>query len=371
MMSKGLMIAVLLLSLWSLAAAQESNRRNVIVPLADGGFVAFKSETAWSGAGGTSASTAAGSQITLGEFRAQAFVDDNRVIHRVLADAAGRYVFGYDLLIEAVPVSKTFTIAVAPLDSQIENKLLAAGSKVQSARIATLPQAGEPEILDDGDSFALDLLVNQKTGVKIVDLVKVSFDRSNLWDDNPRNLPRDFTLDAVPLRVIDFRLLVDGNLVAAGKPGTKFAGALIWCYVEGQGRFIFSLVPREGYEFQKVGIIEDQRIEFTVKGKHYEWLSSEPILPSGGSWNLWMLHDPTYVPFGTQEVSKEEKSRLDKMDDSIKALEDKVAKMRDPAPTSAFRKTTEARKPDAVQPPPKRFKVMVGAADRIENLWPK
>ena len=84
-----------------------------------------------------------------------------------------------------------------------------------------------------------------------------------------------------------------------------------------------------------------------------------------------MLHDPTYVPFGTQEVSKEEKNRLDKMDDSIKDFEDKVAKMRNPAPTGAFRKSTEARKPDAVQPPPKRFKVMVGAADRMENLWPK
>jgi len=370
MTGKCLIIIGLLLSLGSLAAAQEAGRRNVVVPLAEGGIVAFKSETAWSGARG-SASIASGSLITQGEFRAQAFVDDNRVIHRVLADAAGKYVFGYDLLIEAVPVSRTFTIAVAPLDSQIENKLLAEGSKVQPARIATLPQAGEPEILDDGDSFALDLLVNQKTGVKIVDLVKVSFDRSNLWDDNPRNLPRDFTLDAVPLRVIDFRLLVDGNLVAAGKPGTKFTGALIWCYVEGQGRFIFSLVPRDGYEFQKVGIIEDQRIEFTLKGRHYEWLSSEPILPSRGSWNLWMLHDPTYVPFGTQEVSKQEKGKLDKMNDSIKAFEDKVARLRDPAQTSAFRKNTEARKPDVVQAPPKRFKVMVGAADRIENLWPK
>jgi hypothetical protein len=370
MTGKGLMIAGLLLLLCSLATAQEDSRRNVVVPLADGGFVAFKSETAWTGAGGSSASTAAGSQISLGEFRTQAFVDDNRVIHRVLADAAGRYVFGYDLLIEAVPVSKTFTIAVAPLDSQIEDRLLAGGFKVQPPRIATLPQAGEPEILDDGDSFTLDLLVNQKTGVKIVDLVKVSFDRSNLWDDNPRNLPRDFTLDAVPLRVIDFRLLVDGNLLASGKPGTKFSGALIWCYVEGQGRFIFSLVPREGYQFQKVGIIEDKRIEFTLKGKHYEWLSSEPILPSGGSWNLWMLHDPTYLPFGSQEVSKQEKSRLDKLDDSIKAVNDKANRIRDPLP-STYRKQTANRRDDEDQASPKRFRVMVGAADRMENLWPK
>ena len=367
MRSKGLLLAVLLLFLPSLTAAQEGTSRNVVVPLADGGFVAFKSQTAWTGA----ATASAAIQPLQGEFRAQAFVDEDRVIHRVLRDAAGKYVFGYDLLIEAVPSSKTFTIAVAPLDSQIEDKLLANGSNVQPARIATLPQSAEPQILDDGDSFALDLLVNQKTGVKIVDLVKVSFDSSNLWDDNPKNLPRDFTLDAVPLRVRDYRLLVDGNLVAAGKPGTDFAGALVWCYVEGQGRFIFSLVPREGYQFQKVGIVDENKIEFTVKGKHYEWLSSAPILPSGGSWNLWMLHDPTYLPFGTQEVSKEEKSRLDKMDDSIKAFEDKVAKMRDPAPASAFHKKTEARKTEAVQPPPKRFRVMVGAADRIGNLWPK
>src|SRR6185503_11943111 len=113
MTGKCLMTTVLMLSLWPLAAAQEAARRNVVVPLADGGFVAFKSETAWTGSG--SASTASGSQIPLGEFKAQALVDDNRVIHRVLADASGKYVFGYDLLIEAVALSKTFTIAVAPL----------------------------------------------------------------------------------------------------------------------------------------------------------------------------------------------------------------------------------------------------------------
>ncbi|HEV7684101.1 MAG TPA: hypothetical protein VGO68_18360 [Pyrinomonadaceae bacterium] len=367
MRTRGLLIAVLLFSLTSLAAAQESARRNVVVTLTDGGFVAFKSETAWaSGAGvGNSSKTPL---IPQGEFRAEAFVDENRVIHRMLADAAGNYVFGYDVLIEAVPASRTFTIAVGPLDSQVENKLLSAAFPLTS--IATLPQSAEPQILDDGDSFALDLLVNQKTGVKIVDLVKVSFDRSNLWDDNPRTLPRDFTLDAVPLRVIDFRLLVDGNLVAAGKPGTKFSGALIWCYVEGAGRFIFSLVPREGFQFQKVGIVADNRIEFTLKGKHYEWLSSEPILPSSGSWNLWMLHDPTYSPFGTQEVSKQEKGRLEKLDDSIKALEKKAARMREPAPHT-FQKQAEVEKNDAAVPSPMRFRVMVGAADRIENLLPK
>jgi len=346
-----------------------AGRSPLVVPLAEGGFVAFKSETAWAGITKTSTT----SQAPQGEFRSQVLVDKDQIIHRVLMDAAGKYIFGYDLLIQAVPASKKFNIAVKPLEVQIENKLLASSSDGQPVRIATLPQSGEPQILDDGDSFALDLLVNQHTGVKIVDFVRVSFDRLNLWDDNPRTLPRDFTLDAVTLTLMDFRLLIDGNLVASGKPGTNFAGALLWCYVEGQGRFIFSLVPRDGYQFQKVGIINENKIEFTVKGKHYEWLSRSRILPSGGSWNIWVLHDPKYVPFGSQEIVKKEKNKLDRLDDSIKAAREKAAKIGDPAPETFHKPETLHNQTEQVQPVPaaKRFRVMVGAADRIENLWPR
>jgi hypothetical protein len=363
MRSKALALAFGLLLLPAVGAAQEDARRNLIVPLAQGGFVAFKSETAWAGATNTSAAV----QELQGEFRSQAFIDEDRVIHRVLLDGAGKYIFGYDLLIQAVPASRTFNIAVEPLDSQIENKLLTNRPDGQTARIATLLQSSEPQILDDGDSFTLDLLVNQKTGVKIVDSVRVSFDRPNLRDDNPGTLPRDFTLDAVALTVRDYRLLINGNLVAAGKPGTNFAGALIWCYVEGHGRFIFSLVPREGYQFQKVGIIKEDRIEFTVNGNQYEWLSGSPILPSGGTWNVWVLHDPKYTPFGSQEIVKKEKSKLDKLDDSIKAASDKVTKIGDPAPNTFHNQIEVVQQVQAA----KRFKVMVGAADRIENLWPR
>jgi hypothetical protein len=166
--------------------------------------------------------------------------------------------------------------------------------------------------------------------------------------------------------------LVDGELVGAGKPGTDFTGALIWCYVEGQGRLIFSLVPREGYQFHKVGVITDNRIEFTLKGKRFEWLSSAPILPSGGSWNLWVLHDPKYLPFGAIEILQPEKSRLEKLDDSIKATAEKVSRIGDPAAVGFVKKSeAQTTDPEADQSSAKRFRVMVGAADRMENLLPK
>jgi hypothetical protein len=263
---------------------------------------------------------------------------------------------------------------------EVESKLPARTTDSKSprgdrAKISTVKQATEPQVLDDGDSFALDLLVNQNTGVKIVDFVKVSFDRANLWNENPATLPRDFTLDAVAMTVVEFRLLRDGNLVATGKPESRFGGPLIWCYIEGRGRFIISLAPRAGYDFQKVGIIEGNRIEFTVKGEHYQWLSSSPILRDGGAWNLWVLHDPTYVPFGLDLSQKKDKSKLDKLDDSIKAAQEKAARIGDPT-ASTFSKKTVAEKPDDEKPDArrqatKRLRVMVGAADNIENLWPK
>ncbi len=362
MKSRSLIVVLGLLLLPALAAAQEDTRRHLVVPLTEGGYVAFKSETAWAGATRTSAAV----EDLQGVFRSQAFVDENQIIHRVLVDAAGKYVFGYDLMIRPIAASKTFTIAVKPLDGLVESRLVKSSPEVQPPRIATLPQATEPQILADGDSFALDLLVNQTTGVKIIDFVRVSFDRSNLWDDNPRTLPRDFTLDAVALTLADYRLLIDGNLVAAGKPGTNFGGALVWCYVEGRGRFIFSLVPREGYQFQKVGIIKENRIEFTVKGNHYEWLSSSPILPNGGTWNLWVLHDPKYLPFGSQEARTDEKSTLDKWDESIRGVGDTVTRIGRSRDTFN-NKTDQFPQVQAV----KRFKVMVGAADRVESLWPR
>jgi hypothetical protein len=292
----------------------------------------------------------------------------------VLVDARGNFVFGYDLFVEAQPGARQFTIAVNPIDSKFAGKLLAkspeAGPSLKAGRlISTLPRSAEPQLLDDGDSFALDLLINRNTGVKIVDLVKVSFDRSTLWETNPTTLPRDFTLEAVELTVKDYRLLINGEVVAVGKPVSDWRGALLWFYVGDRGRFIFSLVPREGYQFQKVGVIENNRIEFNINGDHYEWISNAAVLPGGGSWNLWVLSDPKYLPLieNAPPDPKKKKDKLDQLDAAVKKVEARAKKIRDQ------KQTTFHTSGDEVQPEPsiKRLRIIVGGADRIENLWPR
>jgi hypothetical protein len=364
---KVLTIVFLLLALSGVLAAQAPAKRQLIVPLTEGGFVAFKSETSWTDTKKMSPEL----QRVPAIVGSQALADGNRIIHRVLQDTGGRFVFGYDLWVAPNPAAKQFQIVVRPLDPQFEIKLRAsntsAGEAPQSEIISTFPQPTAPQTLDDGDAFSLDLLVNQNTGVKIVDVVKVAFDRSHLWDNNLKTLPRDFAVDAVELAVKDYRLVIDGKVVSVSKSTKGCAGALLWFYVPGRGRFILSLVPREGYEFQKVGIIEDNRIEFTVKDNHYEWLSSSPILQGGGTWNLWVLHDPNYTPlFGSETPPARKKDVFEKLDAAVAAANDNAVKLRTPQPSTLSNKTSAPTTPATEHP-----RVMIGGADRIENLWPK
>lgn len=342
----------------STAMAQEDARTPLVVTLSDGGFVGFKTESAASQSGQTLPASKLNTAV-----RSQVVQQTGRLLHRVLTDAKGRPVFGYDLEIEPDVNTRKFLVQVRPLNLEFESSLtLGTGG---TGRIATLPRAGEPQMLDDGDSFLLDLLVNQESGVKIVDVVRVAFDRAALWRRPPPSPPRDFTLDAVVMRFKAHQLLVNGKPVSAGKPNSEFAGNLIWFYAEGHGRFIFSLVPRDGYDFRKIGTVAADRLEFEMRGNYVEWISQAPILSNGGVWHLWVLHDPHYKPFGNEQAEiREEAGRWEQIESAIVAA-DRAIRGRH---SSARARASDA---DSATEPSRGFRVMVGAADRIENLWPK
>lgn len=339
-----------------------------VMPLHGEGFIAFKVEAAPNGTPGTN--------VNLREIQAaltpQVMLADNHVVHRVLVDPEGNFVFGYDLIVEPVAATKQFRVSVKPLSAEFEERLRArqpaAAAKRTPQTVSTLPREGGAQLIDDGDAFALDLLVNAQTGVKIVDVVKVSFDRAKLWSAPPRrSVPlRDFTLGNVELAMRDYKLTINGELAGGGqKPTRGFAGALIWFYVPERGRFIVSLMPHEGYDFQKVGRIENNKISFKLGEDLYEWTSSAPVVGNGGNWNLWVLHDAEYVSdFASAEQITEGRegnsSSPDWLRDPLARLRrDKSAEFETRAEGKAKRNAT------------KRPRVLVGGADRIENLLPK
>ena len=352
MRSKFWLLLLLVYGLAITAAAQNPAKRQVVLQVSNGGFVAFRSEMP-----GVADNSLAALIYT------QAFNGENRIIHRVLTDAQKNVVFGYDLWVNADPIAKKFSIAVLPADEAFRHTFLKDFTPSRpNGPFATFPKSTTPQTLDDGDAVSLDLLVNNESGVRIVDVVSVTFNRSTLRENNFESAPKDFTLDAVSLAVKNYSLTINGNLVGKSKSSIGATGALLWFYVPERGRFIFSLVPREGYDFAKVAVLDGNRIEFTVDGERYEWLSSESILPNGGTWNLWVLHDTNYTPlFGSSVSPPRSASKGPNVFEKLEgALTNRGAEVNFGVHGSSSGNTLSA---------PQR--VMVGGADSMENLLPK
>lgn len=345
------------------AAAQNPAKRQLVLPLSNGGYVAFRSETS------VPADTHTTENSTLSaKLFAEAVAGDNRVIHRVLTDADRRVVFAYDLAVNSDPVTKKFSLVVLPADETFRRSFLRDGAPLRANEsFATFPRSTTAQTLDDGDAVSLELLVNHESGVKIVDVVKVTFDRSSLREIYPENAPKDFTLDAVSLAVKSYELMIDGNLVSKSKSKLGCEGSLLWFYIPDRGRFIISLVPREGYAFQKIGLLDGNRIEFVANGEFYEWTAGESILPNGGAWHLWVLHDPDYTPFLFNSEKAVPKATAQKAPGVFAKIED-VLLTRQGASLTINQPRVGNRRPARPDVPQR---ILVGGADTMENLLPK
>jgi hypothetical protein len=152
----------------------------------------------------------------------------------------------------------------------------------------SLPRYPEPQIINVSDTVELPLLINSQTGARISDVIRFEI-------DNPRPV-RDFTLDDVVLKLAGFRLLINGEPRSGDRPFGGFYGALPWFALPGKGRFILSIQPHEGYDFQKIGVLDGNMISFTFGGDNYEWVSGGPVINHGGKYYLWVLHDPNFEP---------------------------------------------------------------------------
>ena len=239
-------------------------------------------------------------------FSNQLAMEFDDVIHRVLLNPTAGFYFGYDLIIERLPESRQFRVSVRPLDHNYDASVMARDSFRKrnikhpdpNAVSPSILKPSIPQIINDGDTFAIDLLTNPQTGGKVFDAIKVSFD--DMRTANQRypfmdGVPRDFTLNDVMLSINNFRLVLNDKPVTT-KLSMALEAPIVWFYLPTKGRFIFSAAPREGYDFHKIALVESNNMTFTVSGDKYLWSSTSPIIGQGGTWNVWVLFDPDYRP---------------------------------------------------------------------------
>jgi hypothetical protein len=349
----------------SVAAGQSSGKRQLVLQLATGGFVSFKSETS-----GTDNKFSNNSQAPTSLIYSEALTDENRIIHRVLSDGAGGVMFGYDLRIDSDRLTKKFSVAVLPAADAFRRSFLKRPPSTRASDLfATFPRSTTPQTLEDGDGLALELLVNSESGLKIVDVVRVAFDSSKLREPVLDAAPKDFTLDAVTLTIKNYDLYIDGAFAGKGRASTICTGSLLWFYVPDRGRFIVSLSARSGYSFTKIGLLDRNRIEFSYKDHYYEWISSESISPIDGPWNVWVLSDPAYTPlFSSAKPLPPDEDKppgfVEKLGEVMSSGSLPGVKLRIREPPGVTQNTSPVKANV-------RGRVQVGAADSMDHLLPK
>jgi len=235
---------------------------------------------------------------------------DSTAIHRVWVDKKAGTYFGYDLHIEPMPNGKTFRLSFGTLSVPLDplSNSAGVGARARSSNGTGSPSVTEfrqlgtmrfpdPLEIEDGDTVSLDVLINPQTGVKLIDLITVSSNGQSANTSRVIGQPHEFRLEDIAMTVQRPQVLINGKLAAGDESGVlSCSGELLYFYLKGRGRFVFSIKPHDDYGFQKIGEIKNNKISFTVDGDYYEWISTAPIITIGGNWTMWVLHDTDYRP---------------------------------------------------------------------------
>lgn len=211
-------------------------------------------------------------------------------INRLIIDEKNKIYFGYDLKVAPEDDKKNkFRISFAPLSINPKNFF-----KAELYLAQTLPEYPAEVTVEAGETVTFDVLENPQTHAKISDIIKI-IRKQNKFAGNfaEREQAKDFTIDDINLRLDEPEISIGGEKT---KTGSAASGSIVWVYIEGKGRFIFSFAPQSGFNFQKTGVILDNKILFEYNGEKYQFTNKSPVLGAGGKWNLWILFDGKYQP---------------------------------------------------------------------------
>jgi hypothetical protein len=71
---------------------------------------------------------------------------------------------------------------------------------------------------------------------------------------------------------------------------------VVWLYVEGYGRYIFSLFPNEKLGLRKNGSVYSAYLTFRDRDTEFRVASKNAIAPGNGPYNLYVLSQPSWRP---------------------------------------------------------------------------
>jgi hypothetical protein len=225
---------------------------------------------------------------------------ENNVIKRHVCNMVTRTYFGYDLTAEAVG-DGTYRLRIAPL-TITPQKMDEIFSKHPGWSPLPLPAQPVTQIVRPGEVIALDLFVNSSTGQKVIEYLRVAGgnNRQVVTVEGPA---RDFTPADAEIDLSEPRLSINGQpFKGTRNMAGGVSGPAIWMDIDGHGRFVFSLAPRPDLGMSRAGEIRGTTMTWRSGGNTYTMTNDKPIATGSAAYNLYVFHDPTFLPPGSQKL---------------------------------------------------------------------
>lgn len=191
-------------------------------------------------------------------------------IHRFVRDNFRHTELTYTVTLETMPGSETLRIAFS--DSAVAYPV--------------------PQILREGETIALTLAVDGRTGRKMVDYI-----RAGTGTMKPRQaVARDVYAEDAELTITQPRLRTNGvEQQAEGLPNITSA-PVVWADIPGHGRYFLSFKPRAGEGFEKAGEVEENLLMFSSAGNTFRIDCADRIATGSGTYNIYARRDSSADP---------------------------------------------------------------------------
>lgn len=209
---------------------------------------------------------------------------------RFIDDPVHHTTFGYEVRLEPGADGTSATLRIEPLHDPrhaVKNGWTGFGLPSGLPKYPVIPN------LRVGDTAAIDLLVNPSTGQKLVDYL-------TLEQKQPPAPAHDFSLADVEIFLDRPDIAVAAKTYSGAAP-VGISGTAVWLYVEGYGRYIFSLFPNEKLGFRRTGAIQGALLTFRDRDTEFRVSSKSVIAPGNGPYNLYVLSQPSWRPRGPSD----------------------------------------------------------------------
>lgn len=186
-------------------------------------------------------------------------------IHRFVRDNFRNLNLTYTLAFE--PIARTDTFRVTFSDSSVPYPV--------------------PQILRDGETIALTLAADARTGRRLVDYVRVGTGVMH----SRTGVSRDVYAEDAELTITKPLLRTNGVEERAGNLPATVSAPVVWVDIPGLGRYDLSFKPRADQGFERAGEVSENSLVFSLGGNIFRIDCADRIATGSGTYNIYARKD--------------------------------------------------------------------------------